>query len=148
MSVAETARPRVRVREGLGWPAALAGLFLGSLILRLVGISTGLPFVYNADENAHFVPRAIGMFGHSLNPNYFINPPAYTYLLHIVFAIWWGGRDAVGAAFATDPTTAFAIARAAAAGCGVLAVALLALGGARLLDSRAAGLVAALLLAL
>ena len=93
------------------------------------------------------MPRAIGMFGHSLNPNYFINPPAYTYLLHILYGIWWGGRDAVGAAFAADPSTAFAIARAAAAACGVLAVALLAWAGVRMLEARAAGLVAALLLA-
>src|SRR6476660_2838560 len=138
MSVAETARPRLRTGVRIGWwPAALGGLFFGSLILRLVGISTGLPFVYNADENAHFVPRAIGMFGHSLNPDYFINPPAYTYLLHVLYAVWWGGRDAVGSAFAADPTTAFAIARAASAACGVVAVALLALAGARMLASRA-----------
>src|SRR3954451_18337145 len=147
MSVAESTRPRLRMREGLGWPAALAGLSLGPLILRLVGISTGLPYIYNADENSHFVPRAIGMFGHSLNPDYFINPPAFTYLLHILYGIWWGGRDAVGSAFAADPSTAFAIARAAAAACGVLAVALLAWAGVRLLEARAAGLVAALLLA-
>src|SRR5215470_6916891 len=101
MSVAEaTRRPRLRIRKGLGWPAALAGLLLASLILRLVGFSTGLPYVYNADENSHFVPRAIGMFGHSLNPDYFVNPPAYTYLLHVIYLIRWGGRDAVGSAFA------------------------------------------------
>src|SRR4051794_6642724 len=147
MSVAEATRPRVRVREGLGWPAALPALSLGSLILRLVGISTGLPYVYNADENSHFVPRAIGMFGHSLNPNYFINPPAYTYLLHIAFAVRWGGREAVGAAFASDPTTAFALARALCAGCGVIAVGLGAWAGVRALESRAAGLLAGLLLA-
>ena len=45
-----------------------------------VGLKHGLPYVYNADENAHFVPRAIGMFGHGFNPHYFVNPPAYTYL--------------------------------------------------------------------
>jgi hypothetical protein len=159
MSAAETAErppsrraPAARVtgrrsRGGKVFALALLALLAGALVLRLVGFRHGLPFVYNADENAHFVPRAIGMFGHSLNPNYFINPPAFTYLLHILYGIWWGGRDAVGAAFAADPSTAFAIARAAAAACGVIAVALLAWTGVRMLGMRSAGLVAALLLA-
>ena len=60
------------------------------LVLRLWGVDHGLPYVFNADENAHFVPRAIGMFGHSLNPDYFINPPAFTYLLHVAFWLRWG----------------------------------------------------------
>jgi hypothetical protein len=145
---APAARVRGRRRGGgKAFALALLVLLAGALVLRLVGFREGLPFVYNADENAHFVPRAIGMFGHSLNPDYFINPPAYTYLLHLLYGIWWGGRDAVGAAFAADPSTAFAIARAAAAACGVIAVALLAWAGVRMLSGRVAGLVAALLLA-
>jgi len=127
MSAAETTErppsrraPAARVtgrrrRGGKVFALALLLLLAGALLLRLVGFREGLPFVYNADENAHFVPRAIGMFGHSLNPNYFINPPAFTYLLHILYGIWWGGRDAVGAAFAADPSTASAIAPHAAA---------------------------------
>ena len=44
------------------------------------------------------------MFGHTYNPNYFINPPAYTYLLHLAFALGFGGRD--GVAEASPPTRA------------------------------------------
>src|SRR5438067_8252405 len=72
------------------WAIGVAAVVAGALVLRLIGLRHGLPFVYNADENNHFVPRAIGMFGHSLNPNYFVNPPAFTYLLHAVFAVRWG----------------------------------------------------------
>ena len=104
--------------------------------LRLWGIRHGLPYVFNADEGAHFVPRAIGMFGHSLNPQYFVNPPAFTYLLHFAFWARWGSREAVGGAFAADPSTAFAIARVLAALLGVAAVGLLAWAGARLFDRR------------
>ncbi len=160
MSAAETsaepcpARPAAprrvagrRRTRGVAFAAALLALMAGALVLRLVGFRSGLPFVYNADENAHFVPRAIGMFGHSLNPGYFINPPAYTYVLHVLFALRWGGRDAVGAAFADDPSTAFAIARAASAVLGTVAVGLVAWAGVRLLESRAAGLLAGLVLA-
>ena len=49
------------------------------------------------------MPRAVGFFGHDLNPHYFLNPPAYSYLLHIVFELWFGGADAVTGAYATDP---------------------------------------------
>jgi len=149
MSVAETARPRLRAGVRIGWwPAALGGLFLGSLILRLVGISTGLPYVYNADENSHFVPRAIGMFGHSLNPDYFVNPPAYTYLVHALYVLRWGTDPAtIGGAYAADPTAAFEIARAASATLGALAVVLTAIAAARLFGDRRVGIVAGAVLA-
>jgi hypothetical protein len=124
----------------------LGALLLGALLLRLWGLKTGLPYVYNADENSHFVPRAIGMFGHSYNPGYFINPPALTYLLHAVFFLRWGGGDDVRAAFAADPGSVFAIARAVSAVAGTVAVGLLAWAGARLFDRRV-GLIAAALLA-
>jgi hypothetical protein len=126
--------------------SAVAALVLVAVGLRLWGIDHGLPYVFNADENAHFVPRAIGMFGHSLNPDYFINPPAYTYLLHVAFWARWGTRAAVGDAFAADPGSAFTIARVLAAVLGAAAVGLLALAGRRLFDLRV-GLVAGALLA-
>src|SRR5688572_32727724 len=135
-------------RARFGWPAALAGLFVAALILRLVGYKTGLPYVYNADENAHFVPRAIGMFGHGWNPGYFINPPAFTYVLHALFAIRWGTDPAgIGGAFATDPTSAFALARGASAFLGALAIPLTATAGARLFEDRRVGALAGALLA-
>jgi hypothetical protein len=128
------------------WLIGLAALLAGALALRLVGIRHGLPFAYNADENAHFVPRAIGMFGHGYNPGYFVNPPAYTYLLHAAFELRWTGRADVGEAFAADRGTVFTLARVLAALLGTAAVGLLAWAG-RLLIGRGAGLVAAALLA-
>ena len=82
-----------------------------ALGLRVWGVKQGLPFAYNADENAHFVPNAIGLFGHGWNPHYFVNPPAYTYLLHVVFDVWFGGRAGVSHALATNPTEVFVVAR-------------------------------------
>jgi 4-amino-4-deoxy-L-arabinose transferase-like glycosyltransferase len=136
--------PAARARWA--WPAGVAAVVAGALVLRLWGLRQGLPFVYNADENAHFVAGAMGMFGHTYNPNYFINPPAYTYLLHVVFAAGFGGRDGVSASYAADPTDVFATARAVSAVLGAVAVGLLAWTGTRLLDRRM-GLVAAALLA-
>ena len=129
-----------------GWAAAVALVVLAALGLRLWGIGHGLPYAYNADENAHFVPGAIGLFGHGWNPYYFVNPPAFTYLLHGVFAVWFGGRQGVADAYATDPTEVFVVARVTAAVVGSLGVWLLYLAGARLFDRRV-GLLAAALLA-
>jgi hypothetical protein len=133
---------RAPVRE-LPWPVLVAALLVGTFLLRVWGIKHGLPYAYNADENAHFVPKAIGMFGpDGWNPNYFVNPPAFTYLLHIVFAVWFGGRAGVSRAFASDPTEVFVVARLTAAAVGTLAVWLLYLTGTRLFDRRV-GLLAA-----
>ena len=128
------------------WPAAVAALVLAAFGLRLWGFRQGLPYVYNADENAHFVAGAIGMFGHTYNPHYFINPPGLTYLLHAAFQVGFGGRDGVSASYAADPTNVFAFARALSGALGAIAVGLLAGAGARLFDRRV-GLLAAALLA-
>lgn len=146
MSVAE--RAPVRVRAPSAWALALGGLFVGALALRIWGLKSGLPYVFNADENNHFVPRAIGMFGHGLDPHYFVNPPAFTYVVHFLFALRWGGDlEAIGRAFAVDPATAFVLGRAASAVLGAVAAVLLAVAGARLIDRRT-GLVAGALLAI
>jgi hypothetical protein len=133
-----TAERRRTVWVALGLVLALA------LALRLWGIRQGLPYAYNSDEDAHFVPRAIGMFTLGWNPHYFANPPAFTDLLHILFAVWFGGRAGVSHAFATDPTAVFTLARVSAALLGTGAVWLLYLAGARLFDRGVALLAAAL----
>jgi Dolichyl-phosphate-mannose-protein mannosyltransferase len=123
---------------------ALAGVLLGALALRLWGIRHGLPFSYNIDEERHFVPVAIGFFGHDLNPGYFLNPPGYTELLYAIYAVGYGGREAVQHAYATNPSDVFLIARVTVAVLGAAAVWLLHLAGARLFDRRVGLLAAAL----
>ena len=139
----DTARAAVRRaqrRERLRWAPAVLLLLAVSFALRVWGAKQGLPYAYNADENAHFVPKAIGLFGHGLNPHYFVNPPAYTYLLHVVFAVWFGGREGVSNSFAADPTDVFFVARIVAAACGTIAVWLLYLAGTKLFADRRVGL--------
>jgi hypothetical protein len=133
---------------GRRWPwwIALGVVLAVALGLRLWGIKQGLPYAYNADENAHFVPGAIGLFGHGMNPHYFVNPPAYTYLLHAVFGVWFGGRAGVSNTYALHPTEVFVVARATAAVVGTIAVWLVYLAGARFADRRV-GLLAAALMA-
>ncbi len=133
---------RARARR-LVW-LGLALVLLLALGLRLWGIRQGLPYAYNSDEDAHFVPRAIGMLTLGWNPHYFANPPAYTDLLRLVFAAWFGGRAGVSHTFAVNPTAVFTLARVCAALLGTLAVWLLYLAGARLFDRGVALLAAAL----
>jgi hypothetical protein len=128
------------------WYVALGGVLAVALGLRVWGAEQGMPYAYNADENAHFVPNAIGLFGHGWNPHYFVNPPAYTYLLHVVFDVWFGGRAGVAKALTTNPTEVFVVARLTAAVVGTVAVWLLYVAGAKLFG-RAVGLLAAALLA-
>ena len=127
---------RAPSRQRMLWGAAVAALLLFAFLLRIWGNSHGLPYAYNSDENAHFVTRAIGLFGHDWDPNYYVNPPAYTYLVHLVLGLWYGGRAAVSNAFAADPTEIWLIARTVAAVLGTIAVWLLYLAGTRLVDRR------------
>jgi hypothetical protein len=124
---------------------ALAGILVLALVLRLWAIGANLPYVYNSDEELHFVPKAVDMFGGSLNPGYFENPPALTYLLFAVFRIsYWGSQ--LRHDFRLDPGPAFESARIVVALIGTLVVGLVAWAGARYADRRA-GIVAAAIMA-
>ncbi|MGA7705160.1 MAG: glycosyltransferase family 39 protein, partial [Solirubrobacteraceae bacterium] len=125
------------------WPL-LAAILLGALGLRLWGIKQGLPYVYNIDEAGHFVPKAVAMSAHGLNPEYFVNPPALTYVLHLVFVLWFGGGHSLTREYATHPDQVFLVARVTVAVLGTGAVWLLYLLGARLFDRRVGLLAAAL----
>jgi hypothetical protein len=135
--------PRLRVS---GYAVALLFVLAGAFVLRVWGARHGLPYAYNADENGHFVPHAIGMFMTGGDPEYYVNPAAYTHLLHIVFSVWFGGREGVSESYASDPTEVFLVARVTAAILGTVAIWLLYLAGKRLFDRRT-GLLAAGLLA-
>jgi hypothetical protein len=141
-------RRRLRARGGgqgrdLHRPA-LVVLLLVTLGLRLWGIKQGLPYSYNSDEATHFVPPAIAFFSHNYNPQYFLNPPAYSYLLHIVFELWFGSGDAVTRAYTSDPTEVFVVARVVAAVLGTVAVWLTYLAGERFFNRTVALLGAAI----
>jgi uncharacterized protein (TIGR03382 family) len=144
--VARRAVRRAVWAERLKWAPWVALLLVVSFVLRVWGAKQGLPYAYNADENAHFVPKAIGLFGHGFNPHYFVNPPAYTYLLHVVFAVWFGGRAGVSHSYAADPTDVFFVARVVSAACGTIAVWLLYLAGTKLFGDRRVGFLGAGLL--
>jgi hypothetical protein len=145
-------RERLRRRAPSPFGIALGAVLALALGLRLWGIKHGLPFVYNVDEASNFVPTAVGYyFTDSYNPHYFINPPAFSYLLHVVLGTWYGiwpfgAGDEVGHAFATKPDDVFVVSRTTSALLGTAAVGFVHLTGARLFDRRV-GLVAAAVMA-
>ena len=122
----------------------MGAILLGALGLRLWGIKQGLPYVYNIDEAGHFVPKAVAMSAHGLNPDYFVNPPALTYVLHLVFVLWFGAGHSLTREYALRPDQVFLVARVTVAVLGTGAVWLLYLIGARLFDRRVGLLAAAL----
>jgi hypothetical protein len=125
------------------WPA-LAGVLIAAISLRLGGVGQGLPYVYNLDESDHFVPHAVAMFRDGLDPHYFSNPPALTYLLHVLLAVWFGGASGVEHAYAHSPEDVYVVARVASAALGTVAVWLLYLAGTRLFGRRVGLLAAAI----
>ena len=58
--------------------------------LRVWNIDYGLPFVYSLDEGTHFTSRAVEMFWQDLDPGYYQNPAAYTYLVYLVLRVMYG----------------------------------------------------------
>lgn len=131
--------------------AALGWVLLGALVLRLWSIKHGLPFVYSVDEEQHFVPHAVHMIGGGLNPHYFENPPALTYLLFAVFKLRFHAGFPFGSggflhSFNHDPSAVFTTARVVVALLGTLSVGLIYWAGRRFYDRRV-GLLAALLMA-
>ena len=126
------------------WPrAGLVLLLLSTLGLRLWGIKQGLPFSYNSDEAQHFVPKAISFFAGDWNPRYFLNPPAYSYVLAIVFEVWFGSVDAAVRAFTVNPAEVFVVARAVCALLGTASVWLLYGAGVRLFQRTGPALLGA-----
>jgi hypothetical protein len=140
----DAAPPTIHRRHRSLHVPALIGLLALSLALRLWGIKQGLPFSYNSDEAQHFVPRAVGFFSQNLDPHYFDNPPAYSYLLHIVLELWFGSPDAVTRAYAASPTSVFVLARVLAAVLGTIAVLLTYLAATRFFNRSVALLAAAI----
>jgi hypothetical protein len=84
-------------RQGSGWLAfarvhrlILALIVVAGLALRVWNNDYGLPFVYSIDEASHFTNRAVEMFWQDLDPGYYQNPAAFTYLVHALLRVLYG----------------------------------------------------------
>jgi Dolichyl-phosphate-mannose-protein mannosyltransferase len=68
----------------------LALILIAGLALRVYNNDYGLPFVYSVDEASHFTNRAVEMFREGLDPGYYQNPAAFTYLVHVLLRVIYG----------------------------------------------------------
>jgi hypothetical protein len=68
----------------------LALILVAGFALRVWNIDYGLPFVYSIDEGSHFTSRAVEMFWQDLDPGYYQNPSAYTYVVYLVLRVMYG----------------------------------------------------------
>jgi Dolichyl-phosphate-mannose-protein mannosyltransferase len=122
--------------------------------LRVWNIDYGLPFVYSLDEGAHFTSRAVEMFWQDLDPGYYQNPAAYTYLVYLLLRVMYGPLGSlfdlpfgnVTDQFDKNPTEIWIAARALAAALCMGGVAATYWAARRLWGARE-GLVAAAVLA-
>lgn len=133
----------------------ILGLILvAGFALRVWHIDYGLPFVYSIDEASHFTNRAVEMFWQDLDPGYYQNPAAYTYLVYGTLRLLYGPLGVlfdlsygnVTEQFAKDPNDIWVVARTLAALLGVAGVAATYAAARRLWGVRE-GLVAAAVLA-
>ena len=125
---------RARAPAATAAPAALAMLLAvcsSSRSACACGESThGLPYAYNIDENTHFVPRAMAMFGHTLNPRLLRQPAGgHVRVLDSCSAVWFGGREHGSTRTAAIPPRSTLLARVTVAVLGTISVWLLYLTG-------------------
>jgi len=132
----------------------LALILVAGLALRVWNIDYGLPFVYSIDEGSHFTSRAVEMFWQDLDPGYYQNPAAYTYLVYALLRVMYGPLGFVfdlqfanvTEQFDKNPTEIWIAARTLAAGICMAGVAA-TYWAARRLWGVSEGLVAAAVLA-
>src|SRR5215204_4282702 len=151
-SAAARARPRRRVPPV--HRLILALILLAGFALRVWNNDYGLPFVYSIDEASHFTSRAVEMFWQDLDPGYYQNPAAYTYLVYGLLRVLYGplgflfdlSYGNVTEQFDKDPGEIWIAARTLAAVLGMAGVAATYAAARRLWGVRE-GLVAAAVLA-
>jgi hypothetical protein len=98
-------------------------ILLAGLVLRVWNNDYGLPFVYSIDEGSHFTDRAVLMFREGIDPGYYQNPAAYTYLVYGLLRVMYGPLKPlfdlpfgnVTDQFSKDPTQIWIAARSLAA---------------------------------
>ena len=135
-------------------PRLLLGLILvAGFALRIWHNDYGLPYVWSIDEASHFTSHAVEMFWQDLDPGYYENPSAYTYLLYGLLRVMYGPLGSlfdlrfanVTEQFAKDPTQIWIAARTLAAALCMAGVAATYWSARRLWGTRE-GLVAAAVL--
>jgi len=141
-------------RRSLAWTGLLCVVLALGALLRVNGIAYGLPAVYNPDEVA-IMNRALGLSQTRFDPQNFLYPTLYFYLLFLWEGVWfllgraagvYGSLKAFETSFFVDPSAIYIAGRLLTVACGVATIAVTWQLG-RVLFGGLAGLAAALLVA-
>ncbi|HEX8741907.1 MAG TPA: glycosyltransferase family 39 protein [Thermoleophilaceae bacterium] len=118
---------RARLRRPTGHELIAYGLLAAIVVvgsyLRFLNNDYGLPYVYNYDEAQHFTNKAVTMVNGDLDPGYYQNPSAFTYLVFIALKLVYGvfgsvfelTEGSIRRQFIQDPTPIWELARGLAA---------------------------------
>jgi 4-amino-4-deoxy-L-arabinose transferase-like glycosyltransferase len=68
----------------------LAAILVAGFALRVWHNDYSLPYVWGVDEGFHFVNRSVSMFRSDLDPGYYQNPAAFTYLVYALLRVMYG----------------------------------------------------------
>ena len=121
------------VRSTGAW---LLGILVLAAVARLAGIRYGLPWLFYFHDEPQVVLRALRLGTGDLNPHFFIWPG--TLLLYLALlaygalfvvgrlAGWWTGREGFAAAYFSDPSVFYLLARLESVAFGVWTVGLAA----------------------
>ncbi|MDQ3934268.1 MAG: glycosyltransferase family 39 protein [Actinomycetota bacterium] len=136
--------------ELIAYGLLLAILAVG-LYLRLRHNGYGLPYVYNYDEAQHFTNKAVTMVSGDLDPGYYQNPSAFTYLVLIAMKLVYGvlgvelTEGSIRRQFIHDPTPIWELARGLSAVLALAGVVATFWVGKRIWGARVAVAAAAIL---
>jgi hypothetical protein len=148
---------RARLRRPTGHEliayGLLAAIVVVGLYLRLRNNDYGLPYVYNYDEAQHFTNKAVTMINGDLDPGYYQNPSAFTYLVFIAMKVVYGvfgsvfelTEGSIRRQFVQDPTPIWELARGLSAVLAMLGVIATFWVGKRIWGLRVAVVAAAIL---
>ena len=143
-----------RLPVPIRWDHALGAILLVALFVRLLGITYGLPAVYNPDETP-ILNRALALAKGDPRPQNYVYPSLFFYLQFIwqglFFVAGWligvfASVDEFQRAFFLDPSRHFLAGRIFSVLCGLITVLAVYVLGCRLYD-RATGVTAAAVLA-
>jgi hypothetical protein len=142
-----------RQNNGLSSRNVLVVILLLGLLVRLVGIPFGLPYLYHVDE-ARFAKISLNYFTGDLNPHFFHVPTLHTYAVSGVWALYYHIGKIFGKftsvtdfmdSFQEDPTVFMILARLLTVILSVGTIALVYLIGTKMYNRRV-GIFAALFL--
>ena len=148
---------RARLRRPTGHELLAYGLLglilVVGLYVRLLNNDYGLPYVYNYDEAQHFTNKAVSMISGDLDPGYYQNPSAFTYLVLVALRLVYGvfgsvfelTEGSIRRQFIQDPTPIWELARGLSAVLAMLGVAATFWVGKRIWGLRVAVVAAAIL---